>query len=434
MKVTSERIPGSQVVLSVEVEPTEVEKSLERAYRKLVGRINVPGFRRGKAPRHMVERLIGKEALLEEALEDLVPDVYTRVIEEEKIEPIAQPRIEVTQREPVVFKATVPVRPEIQMGDYHQVREEPEKVEVTEEQVKEALEAIRVRNAPWEPVERSVAFDDLVTLDVESTVEGEPFWNDKDLQFQVVKATSMPVPGFSEALEGMAKGEQKEFTLTPPEDFDSPDLAGKKINFRVTVNEIKERRLPELNDDFAKGVGGGFFNLQELRDRIEKDLREQAEREAKRRLEDKVIKAVVELAEMEVPEVLVEREIDRYVEDEKAHLRQHRIGMEEYLRSLKKTEQELREELRPEATRRVKESLALRKLMELEGIEVNEDEVNAEIDTMVENAGERIEEMRRILSAPSYRESLEQMLRTRKTTQRLVDIATSSTPDAAASP
>ena len=434
MKVTSERIPGSQVVLSVEVEPTEVEKSLERAYRKLVGRINVPGFRRGKAPRHMVERLIGKEALLEEALEDLVPDVYTRVIEEEKIEPIAQPRIEVTQREPVVFKATVPVRPEIQMGDYHQVREEPEKVEVTEEQVKEALEAIRVRNAPWEPVERPVVFDDLVTLDVESTVEGEPFWNDKDLQFQVVKATSMPVPGFSEALEGMAKGEQKEFTLSPPEDFDSPDLAGKKINFRVTVNEIKERRLPELNDDFAKGVGGGFFNLQELRDRIEKDLREQAEREAKRRLEDKVIKAVVELAEMEVPEVLVEREIDRYVEDEKAHLRQHRIGMEEYLRSLKKTEQELREELRPEATRRVKESLALRKLMELEGIEVNEDEVNAEIDTMVENAGERIEEMRRILSAPSYRESLEQMLRTRKTTQRLVDIATSSTPDAAASP
>lgn len=427
MKVSTERIENSQVVLDVEAEPEEVEHSLEEAYRRLVKRADVPGFRRGKAPRAMLERYIGKDALLEEALERLVPQLLSQAIEEQGIDVIAQPEIEITQSDPVTFKATVQVRPTVELGNYRELSIAPEPVEVADEEVNKAIEQIRYQHAPWEPAERPIKFGDLVTIDVTGSVAEDPLLDRKDLQFQVLQDLPFPVPGFAERLEGLEKGQEKEFTISLPADYGNSELAGKECRFKVLVSEIKEKKLPELNDEFAKSVGDGFETFDALHERIDSNLRLMAEEEARRRHEEKVIDAVVELSKVELPPILVERDINRLIADQERELRESKISLEDYLRSRRKTEDELREELRPLATRQVTWSLVLAKVVEAEGIEVTNEEIDAEIEALAQGAGEQGEELRKLFNSPAARQSLEERLLTMKVVKRLVEFALGET-------
>lgn len=422
MKVSSERIENSQVVLQVEAEPEEVERSLEEAYRHLVKRADVPGFRRGKAPRAMLERYLGKEALLDEAVEHLVPQLYSRAIEEQGIDAIAQPEIEITQTDPVVFKATVPLRPTVELGNYREIRVDPEPVEVAEEEMEKAIEQIRYEHAPWQPAERPIQFGDLVTIDVKGSSEDSSFLDSKDLQYQVIKDMPLPVPGFSEQLEGLQKGEEKEFTISFPADHEISQFAGKEYLFSVVVSEIKEKKLPEVDDEFAKSVGEGFEDLESLRQRIASALDAMAEEKERRRFEEKVIEAVVELSKVDFPPVSVEREIDRLIRETEASL-------EERIRSSGKSEEELREELRPLATRRATIYLVLRKVAEEEEIEVAEAEIEEEMEAIAKSAGEKGEEIRKMLNSAVARQSLEEALRTKKTVKRLMEIASGEEPE-----
>lgn len=422
MKVSSERIENSQVVLKVEAEPEEVERSLEEAYRHLVKRADVPGFRRGKAPRAMLERYLGKEALLGEAVERLVPQLYSRAVEEQGIDAIAQPEIEITQTDPVIFKATVPLRPTVELGNYREIRVDPEPVEVAEEEMEKAIEQVRYQHAPWQPVERPIQFGDLVTIDVKGSLEDGSLLDRKDLQYQVLKALPFPVPGFSEQLEGLDKGEEKEFTISFPADYEISHLAGKEYLFRVVVSEIKEQKLPEVNDEFAKSVGEGFEDLESLRQRIASALKALAEEKERRRFEEKVIDAVVELSKVDFPPVLVEREIDRLIRETEASL-------EEGIRSRGRSEEELREELRPLATRRATIYLVLGKMAEEERIEVAEAEIEEEVEAIAQSAGERGEEIRRMFNSTTARQSLKEVLLTRKTVKRLMEIASGEEPE-----
>ena len=427
MKVSTERIENSQVVLDVEAEPDEVEHSLEEAYRSLVKRADVPGFRRGKAPRAMLERYVGRGALLEEALEYLVPQLLNRAIEEQGIDVIAQPEIEITQTDPVTFKATVQVRPIVELGNYRELSIAPEPVEVADEQVDKAIEQIRYQHAPWEPAERPITFGDLVTMDVTGSVAEDSLLDRKDLQFQVLQDLPFPVPGFAEKLEGLEKGQEKEFTVSLPADYGNSELAGKECRFKVLISEIKEKKLPELNDEFAKSVGDGFETFGALRERIASNLRLMAEDEARRRHEEKVIDAVVELSKVESPPLLVERDIDRLIADQERELRESKISLEDYLRSRRKTEEELREELRPLATRQVTRSLVLTKVVEAEGIEVTDEEIDGEVEALAQGAGEQGEELRKLFNSPAARQSLEERLLTIKTVKRLVELASGET-------
>lgn len=422
MKVSSERIENSQVVLKVEAEPEEVERSLEEAYRHLVKRADVPGFRRGKAPRAMLERYLGKEALLGEAVERLVPQLYSRAVEEQGIDAIAQPEIEITQTDPVIFKATVPLRPTVELGNHRQIRVDPEPVEVAEEEMEKAIEQVRYQHAPWQPVERPIQFGDLVTIDVKGSLEDGSLLDRKDLQYQVLKALPFPVPGFSEQLEGLDKGEEKEFTISFPADYEISHLAGKEYPFRVVVSEIKEKKLPEVNDEFAKSVGEGFEDLESLRQRIASALKDLAEEKERRRFEEKVIDAVVELSKVDFPPVLVEREIDRLIRETEASL-------EEGIRSRGRSEEELREELRPLATRRATIYLVLGKVAEEEKIEVAEAEIEEEVEAIAQSAGERGEEIRSMFNSTTGRQSLKEALLTRKTVKRLLEIASGEEPE-----
>ncbi len=427
MKVTREKVENSQAFLTIEMEPAEVEESLDMSYNRLAKRTNIPGFRKGKAPREILERYIGKESILEDALNYLLPQAYEKAIKEQEIEAIAQPHIEIAQTDPVIFKATVPVKPTVKLGDYHHIQVTPEPVELNEDDVNAAIEQLRHQYATWEPVERPVDFGDLVVADIVSSVDGEPFINQQGAQYQVVRDQPFPAPGFAEQLSGMKKGEQKEFKLQLPSDYSQSSLAGKEASFQVKVTEIKQEMLPELNDEFARQINPDFKTLDSLREQVSTNLRLRAEERAKVGFEERVIDAVVDLSQVEFPLILVEMEVDQILKEQSRRWQRMGGGLDKYLSSINKTEKELREELQPLATKRVTRSLILGQVTEEEKVEVSEVEIKTEIESMTkdvaENKAGNKEGLQKFLDTPQARESIKQLLMTRKTIQRLVDIA-----------
>jgi len=426
MKVTEEKTENSQAFLTIEMEPAEVEESLVESYRHLAKRTNIPGFRKGKAPRAIVERYLGKETVLEDALNHLLPQAYEKAIKEHEIEAIAQPHIEITQTDPVIFKATVPLAPTVKLDDYHNIQVTTETVEVTEDDIHQVIEQLRHQHATWEPVERSVEFGDSVVLDVESNIEGEPFINQEGTQYQVLGGLPSPAPGFAEQLVGMKRDEEKEFKLQFPSDYPRGELAGKEPSFKVRIVEIKQEILPELNDDFARQVNPDFETLDSLRERVTTNLRLGAEEKARIDFEGRVIEAVVNLAQVEFPPILVEMEIDRLLNEQSRHLSMRGEDLEEYLKNINKTGEQLREELHPLATKRVTRSLVLGKVAEEEKVEVSDSEIDAEIEDTLKSATKNKEKLQQFLNTPRSRDSIKQLLITRKTIQRLVGIAEGS--------
>jgi len=426
VKVTNEKTENCQAFLTVEMEPDEVEESLERSYHRLVSKTAVPGFRKGKAPRDVLERYIGKERLLEDTLDSLLPEAYEKAIKEQKIEAFAQPHIEIAQTDPVIFKMAVPLTPTIKLGDYHHIQVAPESVELTEDDVSAAIEQLRHQHATWEPAERPVDFNDLVVLDIESNIEDEPFINQKGAQYQVIRELPFPAPGFAEQLVGMRRDEEKEFKLQFPSDYSRKELAEKEPSFKVRVTEIKQERLPELNDEFAKEISPDFNSLDLLREKVSTNLRFRAEEKARIDFEERVIEAVADTTKLEFPPILVEMETDQLINQQLRRWQMGGKGLEEYLSSINKTEEELRQELNPLATKRVNQSLTLGRIAEEEKFEVSDSEINAEIENMTKSATENKDELNKFLNTPQARKSIEQVLITRKTIQRLVEIAKGS--------
>jgi trigger factor len=422
MKATAERIEASRVVLNIEADDEEMERSMEKAYRRLVARTTVPGFRKGKAPRPMLERYLGREALVEEAANLLLVETYDKAIEEHKIDAIARPQVEVIQVEPLSFKATVPVRPTVELGDYHTIKFVPEPVVVTDDDVNEALERLRNMRATWEPVERDAKTDDLLNIDVEGIAEGKVVVSEKGGWYPLSPGSSASLPGFSEQLEGAKKGEEKTFVLKLSQDF--KELAGQECNFKVLVNDIKQKNLPDLDDEFARSLGRGIENMDALTDRAKSDIRAEKERLARRRLEDKAIEALVAISSLEYPDILVQNEIDHLIEERKQYLGE-RESLENYLKNVKKTEEEFRNELKPAAEDAIKRSLVLGKVGEVEKIEVNEADIDAEVERMVQGSNND-ERVRQLFSSPSGRESLRRNIYMRKTVDRLFEIATNA--------
>ena len=426
MKVTKEKTENSQVFLTVEMEPAEVEVSLEESYYRLVKKASIPGFRKGKAPRAILESYIGKESLLDDALNHLLPKAYENAIKEQKIEAFAQPNIEITQTDPVVFKAVVPLPPTIKLGDYHCIQVTPEPIKLSDNDVDAVIERLRHQQATWEPVERPVDLDDLVVLDIESSVEEKPFVNRKGTQYQVLPDLSFPVPGFAEQLIGMRRDGEKEFNLQFPSDYPKGELAGKEASFKVRVTEVKQERLPELDDEFARGVDPEFKTLDLLQEKVSANLKHRAEEKARMDFEERVIEAVVGLTEVEFPPVLVEIEIDRIINRQLQQWQMDGKGLEAYLAGINKTEKELREELRPLAAKQVTQSLVLGEVAREEKVEVNDSEIDTEIEEMIKSATENKDELNKLLNNSQSRESIKQLLITRKTIQRLVEIARGS--------
>jgi trigger factor len=425
MKVNTEKLENCQIALNIEAEAAELDKSLDDAYHHLVKEVSVPGFRKGKAPRAILEQHVGRRYLLEEAFEHLIPQLYKQAIESQELQPIAEPQIEVTQTEPLVFKAIVSLKPEIELGDYHSLElESAPAIEISEEQVIAAMTEFQERQGAWVPVERPAQLGDLVTMDIQANIDGKPWLNHKDILYEIDKDSPSPVPGFASQLQGAEKNKEKHFTLTIPEDYPIAEMRGKESTFQVTVTEIKEKQLPELDDELAKGAG--YDSLEDMRKKVADDLKVKAEARSRQELRQKALDALVEISNVSYPPVLEDEETDELLRSEG-----QRLGFREtadYLKRTNKTEEETRKELRPIAKRRLIRSLVLGKLAEEEKIEISPSEVDNKIDEITHDAEDK-ETAKEFFSLPQIRRSVEESLRTEKTLDRLLQIAIGNTKD-----
>ena len=420
MKITQEEIVDRQTVLHIELEDNDLDPYLDRGYRRVVQRTAIPGFRKGKAPRRVVEHYLGRESLLNEVLDSMLPEVASRAISERELDAAGLPSLELLELAPVSLKATVPLTPEVDLASYADIRVPQEAVEITEEDVDGRLDQIRHSQASWEPVERPVAMGDLVTIQAAGTVQGRTILDEKDAVFFLDEDGSRPFPGFAQNLVGVEGGAATEFELTIPEDFTDTRIAGQEAHFSVTVKEIKERVLPDLDDEFAKGVGDGFESLEELRAKTDEDLRAEAQSEADRRHREAVVAALLEGATVDLPPVMVEHETQHIQEDQERVLGQVNVRMDDYLRSIGKTEDEMGGEMRDQAVERLKRNFLISKVAEVEGLEVADEEVQERVESLL---AESKEGQGRLQDTDELRSSVGRIILAEKAVDRLVAIA-----------
>ena len=419
MKVTSSDIEGSQVVLEMEIEAERLEKSMERAYRRLASRVNIPGFRRGKAPRALLERMIGREALMEEALEILVPEAYQEAVTETGIDPVGQPKLDVVSAEPLMVKATVPVRPKVTLGDYRSIRQSLEVPEITEPQVEDALQSLREQRAQWVPAEREAGSGDLVTIDIAARSDEESFLNEQGVSVVLNPEREILAKGVVEKIIGMKAGDHQAFDVTMPEEFSKNELAGKEAAIEVTVSEVKEKQVPELDDEFAKSIGD-YADVAAVRTAVREELEQQSRSHARRNLEESVLNAVVDLAEADPPATWVDEQAASLRQNTETQIKREGISLEQFLQISNLTEDAFMDETRTAAKRQLKRALVLDAVAAAEEVDLTDDELNAAVEQAIASRQGRTitaEERARLGS------NLHSALKERKTIDRLVQIA-----------
>ncbi len=383
-----EKIEKSKVNLEVEVPKEEVNEALEQAYRKVVKRVDLPGFRKGKIPRKILENRFGPEILYEDALELLVDPAYAKAVEECDFEPINQPELEEVQIEkdkPLVFKVTVDVKPDVELGEYKGVTVEHESKTITAEDVDRYMESLREQHARLvtrDDVE--VQEKDLAVIDFKGTIDGEPFAGGEGENYSLEIGSGTFIPGFEEQLVGARTGEDREVQVTFPDDYQVDDLGGKDAVFHVNVKEIKRPELPELNDEFVQELTEEFSTMEEFRANVQEKLTEETERREKIELESKVIEKVAEETQVEVPEVLVQREINNILGEFEYYLRMQGLSLEQYGNLIEGGLEQLKEERREDAEKRARANLVLDAIIKKEEITATLKEIDAKIEEIVQ--------------------------------------------------
>lgn len=414
LSITTETLDQRQLALRVTVDQSRVDAELRKAARKVAGQYRIPGFRKGKAPYHLVVQYVGLPALFEEFLEDLGKEVYQQALSETGIEPYAVARLDVDSLDPLVYKYIVPLDPEIDLGDYRNLRVEEPPIEITDEEIAAKLESYRREYAESGPVDRPCVYGDLLTIDVKSVIpaegeNGEEIVVLDETEWQVTPDEENPMdpPGFDQALLGMRPGEEKEFTLAWPADSQSI-YAGKQAHFRVKLHKIEGEVLPELNDEFAQMVGPDFQTLDDLKASIRASLLEERKAEAEDEYLGKVLDALIAQSKLVYPPVVVEDQIDVMISEMERQLRQYGIeSAESYIRQMGMEMDAYRESLRPQAETIARRNLVISELYRKEGLTVSEEEIDARIDRMVGPAAEEGSEER-----DASRQALRTMMRT----------------------
>ncbi len=422
MKTTCEKMENCQVALNVEMEGAETDKYMSMALEHLARRVTLPGFRKGKAPSTLVEQHVGKQAILQEALEHLIPEAYQDALKSESIAAIAEPKIELVQIDPIIFKAIVPLKPNITPGNYKDIKLEMGKKEITEDDINQVIEQLKMQFGTLVPVDRAIQYGDIVSADILGKRGEDTILDRKDTLYEVAEGSKYPAPGFAEKLTGLKKDDETEFTLSFPDDFEMKELAGKQYSFTVKIKEVKEKSLPEVNDEFAKNAGSE--NVDDLKEKIKTGLQSRANENLKKEFENKLITTLIEQSTMEFPPVLIEKEIDNIVNEEARNFADGVKGLENYLGNAKKTMDQHREDLRAAATDRVKAYLITSKIAEEEKIEVNDDELNEAVESMVKGDEAKAENVRAVFSMPEPRASLRNMLAINKTMDLLTKMVT----------
>ena len=426
MKVTVDKTENRQAYLTIEMEQAEVDEGLKKAYSHLVQKYLIPGFRKGKAPRPILEQYLGKQAFMEEAVEHMAPLAFEKACKEKDIHAIARPQVELEKMEPVTYKMTVPLEPVVKLGDYKSIRMAMESIEVKDEDIEKTIEQIRKQHAIFETVDRQVNSHDMLVLDIDSHIGEQQYINQKDAEYEVEKGSEFPMKGFAEALIGLKKGESKEFNLSFPADYGRAELAGKEAAFKVMVKDVKEQKLPELNDELAAKINPEFKTVADMRAKVTESLKKNADDTAKKNYQQKVIDEAVKICEVEYPVIMEEEEIDNLVGQQMQRWQMDEKGLDEYLASIKKTAAELREEFRPVAIRSLKQSLVMTEIARGEDIKVEKEDISAEIENMTKDLpSDRKQQLLGLLTVPQNQMNVASSVATRKTLERIIEIAKS---------
>jgi trigger factor len=359
------------MALTIEVDEERTRRALRNAARRISRRVKIPGFRPGKAPYNVIAGRLGKEVVYKEVLDELGDTVYKEALEETGLEPFGQAQLTDYETNPLVLKMVVPLAPVVELGDYRQMRLEADEETIREEEVNNALGRIQEQNAFWEPVKRPAQWSDLAIVDIEGTVKGKTVVENRTTEMILEANSPDPLPpDFSVELLGMTFNEQKDFTSTYPDEYEDSELAGQQVHFKVHLQDLKEKVVPDIDDDLARTVGS-YETLEELK----AELRRELQAKAKQEFANRALTALVERSEIEFPPMMLEREIDDWLEDLDRSLRRQGLNLENYLAMRKLTEEEFRQEVSPQVGDRLKRSLALGKLAELEGLDIESDEV-----------------------------------------------------------
>ncbi|MBR6574656.1 MAG: trigger factor [Clostridia bacterium] len=395
-----EKKENNQVALSIVVAADVFEAAREKAYRKNVRNINIQGFRQGKAPRKIIEKLYGPEIFYDDAMNECIPDAYEAAVAEAGLKVVSQPSItEVDVKDgEFLFTAVVFVKPEVSVKDYKGIEAEKDEVSVSAEEVEAELTRMQNRNARQVSVEREAKKGDVVNLDFEGFVDGVAFEGGKGEKFDLELGSGMFIPGFEEQLEGKNVGEECDVNVTFPEEYAEKSLAGKPAVFKCKINEIKENQKPELDDEFAKDVSE-FDTIAELKADIEKKQLETKTASADSAFQERVMDKVIENLEADIPEAMVETQLDHIADDFSYRLAMQGMEFESYLKMTGMDMNQFRSVFTPQALRQVKIRLALEKIAELEGMDITEEDLNAEFDKLAENNKMDIEKVKELLAA-----------------------------------
>ncbi|MFC0474262.1 trigger factor [Robertmurraya beringensis] len=401
MSVKFEKLEGNQGVLTVEVDAAKVNEGLDAAFKKVVTKVNVPGFRKGKMPRAMFEKRFGVESLYQDAIDILLPEAYANAVEESGIDPVDRPEIDVEQIEKgksFIFKATVTVKPEVKLGEYKGLEVEKVETEVTDEDVANELKTLQERQAELVVKEEGKAENgDTVVMDFEGFVDGEAFEGGKAENYSLELGSGQFIPGFEEQLVGLAAGEEKDVEVSFPEEYHATELAGKPAVFKVKLHEVKGKELPELDDEFAKDVDEEVETLDALKEKIKNRLVDSKKHEAEHHVRDTVVDKAAANAEIDLPAVMIDTEVDRMMQEFEQRLQMQGMNLELYFQFSGQDENALREQMKEEGEKRVRVSLTLEAIAAAENLEVSEEEVDAELNKMAEMYNMTVENIRAAL-------------------------------------
>ena len=387
MRLQVEKLEKNMAKLTIEVSAEDLDKAMEKAYQKQKSRISLPGFRKGKAPRKMIESMYGKGVFMEDAVNSLVPQEYTKALGECDLEIVSQPEINVTQMEPgkaLIFTADVAVKPEVTLGDYKGVEVPKSEIAVTDEEVDAEVKKEQDKNARTVAVEdRAAANGDITTIDFEGFVDGVAFEGGKGTDYALTLGSGTFIPGFEDQLVGANTGDHVEVKVTFPEEYQAKELAGKEAVFQCDVKKIETKEVPELDDEFAKDVSE-FDTLAEYKEDVKKKLTEKKEKEARTAKENAAVDKAIENAQMDIPELMTKTECRQMMDDFSRRMQQQGLSMEQYFQFTGQSMDKMMEDMKPQALKRIQTRLVLEKVAEAENIQPSEEEITEEIQKMAD--------------------------------------------------
>jgi trigger factor len=420
-----EKLEGNEGVLTVDVAAEKVDAALDQAFKKVVKKVNVPGFRKGKVPRGMFEKQFGVESLYQDALDILLPEAYAGAIQESGIEPVDRPEIDIETMEKgsnLVFTAKVTVKPEVVLGEYKGLEVEEQDTTVTDEDVDAELKNLQERQAELVVVEDgTIENGDTAVFDFEGFVDGEAFEGGKAENYSLEIGSGQFIPGFEEQLVGLKAGEEKDVEVTFPEEYHAENLAGKPATFKVKVHDIKRKELPALDDEFAKDANEEVETLEELKTQLKEKLQKDKDHQAEHATRDTLVEKASENATIDIPEAMINTEVDRMLQEFEQRLQAQGMNLEMYFQFSGQDEEAMREQFKTDAAKRVRVNLTLEAIAIAENLEATDEDVDKEIEKMAEMYQRSVEEIKNIFAAQGGLEGIKGDLKVQKAVEFLVE-------------